>query len=395
MKIYLFDTKDLHENLRPLSFTRPVAEFRLGILTLKEKWERTFPGDYHCYPVEYLRKKFGTVENPEEEALFIVSNLLPEKELCEAIHLLSDGEAILDNDEAVVFKGSLSSLEKKNWRDTRFKGKLKRINYIFDLFLYNYEEIERDYKLVTEGRKSAPLPSCTRRVSPLDDDSDEERIFIEEEAEIECATINVKNGPVYIGKGASIMEGACVRGPLAICEGAEVRMGAKIYGGTTIGPYCKVGGEIDNTVMFGYSNKAHDGYLGNAVIGEWCNIGAGVNASNLKNDYSMIRVWNYRQKRFMKTDLQFCGLIMGDHSKIGVNCMVNTATVIGVGVNLHGSGFPRVYLSNFSEGSPSAGFSSVGKKKFLEIAERVMSRRSIELDDLDIDLFNEIYSLEE
>ena len=239
-----------------------------------------------------------------------------------------------------------------------------------------------------------PLPSCTRSVSNLSEEESRRLIFIEEGAEVECTTINVTHGPVYIGKEAVVMEGSCLRGPLAICEGSEVRMGAKIYGGTTFGPHCKVGGEVDNTVIFGYSNKAHDGYLGNAVIGEWCNIGAGVNASNLKNDYSMIRVWNYRTRSFMRTDLQFCGLIMGDHSKIGVNCMLNTATVIGVGVNVHGSGFPRVYLSNFNEGSPKSCFAKVTKKKFNEIADRVMSRRNFRMDEEERAIYDLIYEME-
>ena len=209
------------------------------------------------------------------------------------------------------------------------------------------------------------------------------KLFIEDGASIEGAIINVKDGPVYIGRDSVIMEGATVRGPLALCNNAKIRMGARIYGGSTFGPYCKVGGEIDNAVFFGYSNKAHDGYLGNAVVGEWCNIGAGTNASNLKNDYSKIRVWNYAKHTFMRTDLQFCGLIMGDHSKIGVNCMLNTATVLGVGVNLHGSGFPRVFVPSFSEGSPAGGFKDVSLKKFCEIAERVMSRRGLELTEQD------------
>ena len=216
-------------------------------------------------------------------------------------------------------------------------------------------------------------------------------IFIEEGATIECATVNVKDGPVYIGKDSVLMEGACIRGPFALCEGAEVRMGAKIYEGTTVGPHCKVGGEISNTVFFGFSNKSHDGYLGNAVIGEWCNIGAGTNASNLKNDYSLIRVWNYRTRTFMRTDLQFCGLIMGDHSKIGVNCMINTATVMGVGVNIHGAGFPRQFVPCFCEGSPGSGFSTVPLKKFLDTASRVMSRRDLAPSSGDISILTHIY----
>ena len=217
--------------------------------------------------------------------------------------------------------------------------------------------------------------------------------LIEEGATIEGATINLRKGPVYIGHNAEIMEGSCVRGPLALCKEAKIRMGSKIYGGSTFGPFCKVGGEIDNAVFFGFSNKAHDGYLGNAVIGEWCNIGAGVNASNLKNDYSKIRVWNYKSHTFMRTDLQFCGPIIGDHTKIGVNCMLNTATVLGVGVNIHGSGFPRVFVPSFSEGSPVTGFTNVTMKKFHDIAERVMSRRDLRLTDIDNRIYEKVYEV--
>jgi UDP-N-acetylglucosamine diphosphorylase/glucosamine-1-phosphate N-acetyltransferase len=210
---------------------------------------------------------------------------------------------------------------------------------------------------------------------------------------VEGVTINVKNGPVYIGRNVQVMEGSSLRGPLAICADAQIKMGSKIYGGTTIGPFCKVGGEIDNTVFFGFSNKAHDGYLGNAVIGEWCNIGAGTNASNLKNDYSKIRIWNYAESRFMRTDLQFCGLIMGDHSKAGINCMFNTATVVGVGVNFHGCGFPRTFIPSFSQGSPEAGFSNVSVSAFMQLASRVMGRRGLELTDVDKAIFEKIYEM--
>lgn len=419
MKIYLYDTQEAHENLLPLSFTRPVADFRCGILTIREKWERYLPGEYSYYPVEYLRDKFGTVENQHHEALFIPGNLLPRPEYVNlALSLIPDNQSSTPHTSSPtsnpgIFYGNLEQFLLYLENNPQAPN-TSSLTYVFDIFLKNPEEIKRDFDLITAGRQSQPLPDCVRTLCPqsytgeevsrLPQETKNERdfsqnphsnpnelsmvnpgvsvpgnpsIFIEEGASVECATININEGPVYIGKDSSLMEGACIRGPFALCEGAEIRMGAKIYEGTTVGPHCKVGGEVANTVFFGYSNKAHDGYLGNAVIGEWCNIGAGTNASNLKNDYSLIRVWNYRTKSFMKTDLQFCGLIMGDHSKIGVNCMINTATVIGVGVNLHGSGFPRVYLSNFTEGSPSSGFSDVPAKKFIDTATRVMSRRHL------------------
>lgn len=408
MKIYLFDSTEAHENLLPLSFTRPLAEFRCGILTIRQKWENLIPGEYSYFPMEYLREKFGSVTDIEEEALYITGNLLPDNDIIEKINSLIQGQALVnkipekqeDSKQpascVLAFRGSLKELLEGNFSYELY-DKPCIINYLFDLFLKNGDEIKKDFNIVTAGKTSQKLPDCVRLLSCTQKNTEgsemfsNHSIFIEEGAQVECATINTAEGPVYIGKDAVLMEGACIRGPFALCEEAEVRMGAKVYEGTTIGPHCKVGGEISNVIFFGYSNKAHDGYLGNAVIGEWCNIGAGTNASNLKNDYSLIRVWNYRTRTFMKTDLQFCGLIMGDHSKIGVNCMINTATVIGVGVNIHGSGFPRQFVPCFCEGSPTAGFTKVPLKKFLDTAERVMSRRHLSSSPNDIALLTHIY----
>ena len=392
MKIYLFDSTKSHENLLPLSYTRPLADFRCGILTIKEKWERLLKGDCAYYPVDYLREKFGSVTSPEEEALYIAGNLLPDESLCNFILNLKSGEGLSKNGLPLIARCTLKQFEEREFNEITFEGTISEIEYVYDIFLKNGEEIKKDFRLVTKNRTSAPLPPCVRPV--CDGKAVESRaneIFIEEGAVIECVSLNVCEGPIYIGKNSVLMEGACLRGPFAICEESEVRMGARIYEGTTIGPHCKVGGEVSNTIFFGYSNKSHDGYLGNAVIGEWCNIGAGVNASNLKNDYSLIRLWNYATHSFMRTDLQFCGLIMGDHSKIGVNCMINTATVVGVGVNIHGAGFPRTFIPCFSEGSPGSGFSQVPLKKFMETAERVMSRRNIKPSEKDKELLKTIY----
>lgn len=394
MKIYLFDSTESHENLLPLSFTRPVADFRCGILTIREKWEKYLPGDYGYYPVEYLREKFGSVTDPEEDAIFIAGNLLPRPDMVERIKGLNPGQSLSYNNNVIVFRGTLNEWESKGGSKTVVLEEVPCITYLFDIFLRNGEEIIRDFQTITKGRRSQPLPACVRKISSSNLKSGKRLIFIEEGAKIECASLNITKGPIYIGKDANLMEGANIRGPFALCEASEVRMGAKIYEGTTIGPRCKVGGEISNAVFFGYSNKAHDGYLGNAVIGEWCNIGAGTNASNLKNDYTLIKFWNYRTHSFMKTDLQFCGLVMGDHSKIGVNCMINTATVIGVGCNIHGGGFPRQFVTCFSEGSPGSGFAKVQFNKFLDTASRMMARRDIPLTDVDKALLSYIYERE-
>lgn len=390
---YLFDTQECHENLLPLSFTRPIANFRAGITTLREKWEAIRPAQYAFLPTEYLREKFGNVANPDEEAIFIAGNTIASPEFAHAVDSLKTGQAILDGDTIIAFRGSFNDLVNKNWQSADCNTLPERIVYTFDLFLKNPGLLKDDYFRITEGRESQAPSASNRIIGSPTDDNGRPLLFIEEGAKVEGAIINLTAGPIYIGKDAEVMEGSCLRGPLALCNNAKIRMGSKIYGGSTFGPYCKAGGEIDNSVMFGYSNKAHDGYLGNAVVGEWCNIGAGVNASNLKNDYSKIRVWNYHTHSFMRTDLQFCGPIIGDHTKIGVNCMLNTATVLGVAVNLHGAGFPRVFVPSFSEGSPAAGFSDVSIKKFCDIAARVLIRRNITLTEEDLRIYNKVYEV--
>lgn len=396
--IVLYDTAETHENLLPLSYTRPVGGFRLGILTIKEKWQRYLPGEYSFKTVGYLQEKYKPVELGESLALFINGSLLPDPDVAAAISELEEGDLITDGETVLAFIAKDSDFEKlanlskedfSSYREVRVGA--RRLKFVFDLFLNNEKEIINDYHLMVAGKKSQPLSDSCTVIGKSEDENGSPNIFIEEGAVVEGAILNVKNGPIYIGKDAEVMEGCVLRGPIALGEHSIFKMGAKIYGGTTIGPYCKIGGEIQNIVVFGYSNKAHDGYLGNAVVGEWCNIGAGTNASNLKNDYAKIRIWNYRQQRFMRTDLQFCGLIMGDHSKAGINCMFNTATVVGVGVNLHGAGFPRVFIPSFSEGSPEGGFTSVSIDKFMTTAQRVMSRRGLELNDTDREICQYIY----
>ncbi len=391
--IYLFDSHESHENLLPLSFTRPVADFRLGLVTIKEKWMAFIAADYHYLPVDYLREKFGDGPHDDYEHIFIAGSLLPDHATAEAVMSLAPGQALLDGETPLAFHGSYNDFIAQNWDVKRCDEEFRIIRYVFDVFRQNYTEINNDYFRIIAGRKSCPLSDSNRIIGNITDEQGRPLLFIEEGATVEGAILNLKKGPIYIGKDAEVMEGSCLRGPIMLCNNAKIKMGAKIYGGTTLGPYCKVGGEVDNTVFFGYSNKAHDGYLGNAVIGEWCNIGAGVNSSNLKNDYTKVRVWNYHSHSFMRTGLQFCGLIMGDHSKIGVNCMLNTATVLGAGVNLHGAGFPRVFVPSFSEGSPITGFTDVPMKKFLDIAERVMSRRGLALNEEDRRIYEKVYEV--
>lgn len=390
-KIVLFDTHESFENMLPLSYTRPVGAFRVGILRIFEKWQRRLHAEISFLPVQYLREKYPVGVKGDETALFVAGCVLPDDKLIAEVESLEIGEALTDKDGVVVFLGTLEDFEQGKYVAKECEG-VRRIRYVFDIFGENGEEIKVDFKLITEGRESfAPDASVTVIGNRVTEDG-LPALFIEEGAKLRCAILNLEGGPIYIGKDTEVMEGAIVRGPFALCEHGVVKMGSKIYGECTIGPYCKVGGEMNNTVMFGFSNKAHDGYLGNAVIGHWCNLGAGSNSSNLKNDYSKIRIWNYAKQGFMRTDLQFCGLIMGDHSKAGINTMFNTATVVGVGVNLHGSGFPRQFIPSFQTGSPEGGFTDVSIDKFMETAGKVVARRGLSLNDTDRRILEYIYT---
>ncbi len=373
-KIVLQDLRGAHTELLPISYTRRVADIRLGADMLADKWKDIFPGEYYIEPeTAYLREFFGSV--PESvvrdcSTLFIASNLVADLGLASAVLDLRPGEKLIDAKGLVIaVRGNRQDCVAKT-----YGGDYKAVEHLYDIFLENGPAICADFSRLTSGRESHPL-SATNTVI-----GDPSLIFVEEGAWVEGAFLNTSGGPIYIGRDATVMEGSMLRGPIALCEHSTVNMGTKIYPGTTIGRYCKVGGELNNVVMHDYSNKAHDGFLGNAVVGSWCNIDAGAVASNLKNDYTPIRLWNYPERRFLRTGLQFCGLIMGDHSKAGINTMFNTATVLGVGVNIHGSGFPRNFVPSFSEGS-TAGYTDVSMSKFFETASRMMARRGVELTD--------------
>lgn len=389
MNVILFDTPQSHGNLLPLSYTRPVADFRVGILTIAEKWKRRLPGRYSYLPDESLRDLYPAERTGDN--LYVNGALLPDSTLVAAIKELKPGEALYAGDELLALRGNRELfLDPATCPHKTYEGMPDMLRFVFDVFLLNAAQIEADFRLLTVGRRSARISQTNLWIGNKRYADGLPRIFIEEGAHIEGATLNTTNGPIYIGTEAEVMEGSLIRGPFTLGEHSVVKMGAKIYTGTTIGPWCKVGGEVSNAVIFGYTNKAHDGFLGNAVIGQWCNIGAGTNASNLKNDYSKIRVWNYPRRTFMRTDLQFCGLIMGDHSRIGINGSLNTATVIGVGVNLHGTGFPRTFIPSFSKGSPTGGFRDLDMRTFLDMAERMMSRRGIAVTDHDRRLFEHV-----
>lgn len=392
-RIEIFDPAGLHEQLLPMTYTRPVGALRVGILTVAEKWQLRLPGEYGWKTAEYLTGKFGPLpQDDSRHTLSIAGNLLPDDALVAAVDALAPGQALMRGGRLLAACTEAAACMPQfdtaglpeGYEGVEYAGQVLAVDYLYDIFELNGRAIVLDFDLLTAGRASAPLsPSVTVIGDPS-------LIFLEPGAQAEGCVINTKQGPVYLGEGAEIMEGSCVRGPLAVGTHSTVQMGAKVYPNTTLGPWCKVGGELNNVVFQGYSNKAHDGFLGNAVIGEWCNLGAGCTASNLKNDYTKIRLWHYPTRRFMRTDLQFCGLIMGDHSKAGINTMFNTATVVGVGCNIHGSGYPRNFVASFLEGGTS-GFTNVPLSKVMDIAQRAMARRGIELTECDRQILEAIY----
>lgn len=368
--IILFDLPAVRENLLPLSYTRPIADFLVGITTLRKKWESFLAGEFSYSTVGYLSEKYPM--KAAEENLFIASNIIATEQLARRLVSLEPGEVLMADTMAgqrvlVGFKGGANRLDEvihSMPAGIVYEEKVDAINYVYDIFLLNGRQIEADFDVLTAGREGQSIPRSNTVIG------DPERIYIESGAIVEGVVLNASHGPIYVGRHVEIMEGSCLRGPIALGEHSTVNMGTRIYPGTSLGPWCKVGGELNNVVIFGFTNKAHDGFLGNAVIGEWCNLGAGCVASNLKNDYTEIKLWNYPSHRFLRTGLQFCGLIMADHSKAGINTMFNTATVVGVGVNIHGSGFPRNFIASFSEGGPS-GFTDLPMEKFFDIAKRM------------------------
>lgn len=374
MNYILFDGP-FRNNLLPFTYTRPVADIRVGILTIREKWETYLDSTTTTVTEDYLSEKYPMVEM--EENIMINASYLPNFELVEMIKNMEKNQAIFKDEDIIAFytKEAQEDIDFSTYEALEFNDDILRIENTWDIFSKNGEAIQEDFNLITKNRKSKPIPSSNNVIAP-------ENIFIEEGATLEFTTLNASNGPIYIGKNTEIMEGSLIRGPLALCEGASIKLGAKIYGPTTIGPFSKVGGEVNNSVLFAFSNKGHDGFLGNSVIGEWCNLGADTNNSNLKNNYAEVRLWDYQTTSFARTGLQFCGLMMGDHSKCGINTMFNTGTVVGVSSNIFGSGFPRNFVPSFSWGGHS-GFTTYLTSKAFEVAKVVMARRHIEFSEQD------------
>ena len=382
MNYILFDGPSRNA-LLPFTFTRPVADILIGIMTIRQKWEMRLGSTTTTLTEEYLSEKYPMVEL--EENVMINASFLANDALAELVSNLGHNQAIFKGDEVIAFYTSeeQEEVDFDAYEIIEYNGDCITIEHTWDIFSKNDAAIREDFEYLTEDRKSQPIPKSVNVIAP-------EYIFIEEGAKLEFVTLNASTGPIYIGRDAEIMEGSTIRGPFALCDDASVKMGSKVYGATTVGPHSRIGGEVKNAVLFANSNKGHEGYLGDSVIGEWCNMGADTNNSNLKNNYEEVKLWSYETERFAKTGLQFCGLMMGDHSKCGINTMFNTGTVVGVSTNIFGSGFPRNFVPSFSWGGAS-GFTTYITKKAFETAKIVMSRRHVEFTEEDAKILEHVF----
>ncbi|WP_316747952.1 putative sugar nucleotidyl transferase [Pedobacter gandavensis] len=383
MTINLFDD-NAWASLRPLSFTRPVADLRVGILTIAQKWERHLNATAGFHTIPYLSVKFPAQPTAN---LSINGSVCPDEGLLEAIDRLRDGEALKQQDLLIAYRASGAGVIPEyaaELKPVAYEAALIRILHPEDIFKNNDGELRKDFSLLTKGRSSTILSSTNVILG--------EQVFVEEGGGAECATLNSLTGPVYIGKNSQIWEGAHIRGSFALCHDSQVKMGAKIYGQTTIGPFSRVGGEINNAVIWGYSSKGHEGYLGNSVMGQWCNIGADSNNSNLKNNYADVKIWDYTMEGLRETGMLFCGMIMADHAKCGINTMFNTGSVVGVGANVFGAGFPKTFLPDFSWGG-AQGFETYRLYKMFETAEQVFKRRNLPFDEVERNILTAVFEL--
>lgn len=387
MKLILFDPKQIRKNLLPLTYTRPVAAVRIGILTIAEKWGYRLKSDFYYQTEAYLQHKFEGPHYGEGPFIYINGAVCPDNSLLSDVERLQPGQVLMYGNTVVAFiSRHIANPEEAvhEFENIPHSGDPVIIENPWDIFSLNGKELDKDFDVVTHGRKSAPI-------DPSNIVFNAEKVFIEPGAKVLASTLNAHSGPIYIGKSAEVMEGCLIRGAFALCDHSTLKLGAKIYGPTTIGPHSKVGGEVNNSVIFSHSSKAHDGFLGNSVIGEWCNLGADSNNSNLKNNYADVKLWNYEKGGFVPTGLQFCGLIMGDHSKCGINTMFNTGTVVGVSCNIFGAGFPRNFIPDFSWGG-AQGFTTYTTNKAFETAELVFKRRGIVFGAADKEILNTVFA---
>jgi UDP-N-acetylglucosamine diphosphorylase/glucosamine-1-phosphate N-acetyltransferase len=389
MNYILFDESNVRTNLLPITFMRPVADIRIRILTIREKWEKRLKTKTSTLTDTYLSKKYPIIK--EANNILINGSVCPNDEIIKRIKTLKPNQTLVSQDTIIALHVTAEELDTLGDQSSDGIEEIEvtdiplKINHTWEIFAKNGTAIQEDFDFLTKTRKSAAFNDTNQVICP-------ENVFIEKGAKVECAIINASSGPVYIGKNAEIMEGSMIRGPFSLGDHAIIKMGAKIYGPTTIGPYCRVGGEVNNSVMFAYSNKAHDGFLGHSVIAEWCNLGADTNTSNLKNTYDTIRLWSYSKQTFVNTHLQFCGLIMGDHSKSGIDTMFNTGTVVGVNANVFGAGFQRNFIPSFTWGG-TTGHAGYNLNKALEVAEAVFKRRKVDFTDIDKELLSDVFKI--
>ena len=386
---YILFGDQARKHLLPFTFTRPVADIRAGILTIREKWEKYLDNKTSSLTEKYLSEKYPLVKAADN--ILINSNFLPNKTIIEEIGLLKPNQTLVHGEVIIALRLMSEDIENidldvlEGVTPLETTSEVKKISHLWDLINFNESLIRSDFELITKGRKSADPGVYAKVVC-------KENVFIEEGAIIENAIINASEGPVYIGKNVHVMDGAVIRGPVSVEEGTVIRINAKIYGNTSIGPFCKIGGEVSNSIIFGYTNKAHDGFLGHSIIGEWCNLGADTNTSNLKNNYDKVKVWDYALGSFVDTGMQFCGTFMGDHSKCGINTMLNTGTVVGLSAQVYGSGFIRNFIPSFTWGSP-AGYSTFDVEKAIDVAKRVYARRDFEFSKVEESIFRKAFEL--
>ena len=384
MEFVLFDTDTEWKQFLPLTYTRPVSEIRFGILTIREKWEKYLKSKSKVLTAPYLSKKFPF--SLSNKGIYINSSLCPNEKLIKEIKKLKVNEGLFSGNNLLAYNGDKNDLQNPSVLSAKqFEGDLLRLSSVCDIFLKNGEALREDFKLLTKGKKSSSISKSVRIIGKKN------QVFFEKGVTAEACIINAESGPVYIAKDAEIMEGSAIRGPFYLGEHSALKLNTKIYGPTSIGPHSKVGGEVNNCVIFGYSNKAHDGFIGNSVIGEWCNLGADTNSSNLKNNYANVKLFSYLNDEMKDTGLQFCGLIMGDHSKTGINTMLNTGTVVGVGANIFGAGFPPTHIPSFYWGGSEKG-DTYKPDKLFETAEKVFARRGLIFSETEKEILMQIFN---
>ena len=375
--------------LYPLALTRPVADLRVGILTIAEKWGKWLNTSYSFLSEDYLKEKYP-LSGQNDDILLIKGNCCPDNRLADALMALRTGQVLMRSGEFIALRTETSVLPGQNlpnladYSPVAYGHEIVQINHPEDIFVNNGAQICLDFERLTRGRSSAILSASNRFIG--------DNLFAEAGAQAEFATFNSTTGPIYLGKNSEVWEGSLIRGAFALGEGSQIKMGTRVYSNVTVGPYSRVGGELNTCVIWGRSSKGHDGYLGSAVMGEWCNWGADTNNSNLKNNYKPVRLYDYRKAGYRDTGLQFCGTIMADHAKCAINTAFNTGTVVGVGASIFGSGMPPTFIPDFGWGG-NEGFSTYQLDKLFETAELVYERRNLQFNEVEKQLLTAVFEL--